>query len=55
MSKSANIAIRTTPEIKASLENKARSAGFSTLTEYVLFVAQNAEIKVSISKTQKRE
>lgn len=42
------IQIRTTKEIKESLAQKAKDLGFSNLTEYMLFVAQNAEIKVVV-------
>lgn len=52
--KTTQIQIRTTEEIKDILAKKASKAGFSNLTEYMLFVGLNAEIKVSIkNKTPK--
>ncbi|MDY0144001.1 MAG: hypothetical protein RBR97_19135 [Bacteroidales bacterium] len=50
--KTANIQIRTTEEIKEALTQKAKDLGFTNLTEYMLFVAQNAEIKV-VAKDKK--
>lgn len=50
MAKTAQIQIRTTPEIKAALEQRAKDLGFSSLSEYIIFVAQNAEIKVTVKK-----
>ena len=46
--KTTQIQIRTTEEIKEALTKKAADAGFTSLTEYMLFVAQNAEIKVVV-------
>lgn len=42
------IAIRCNQKLKDDLMKKAANAGFKTLSEYMLFVAQNAEIKVSV-------
>lgn len=50
MAKTANIQIRTTDEIKEILTKKAAENGFTNLSEYMLFVALNAEIKVSVKK-----
>lgn len=48
MAKTANIQIRTTDEVKETLTKKASDSGFTNLSEYMLFVALNAEIKVSV-------
>ena len=50
MAKTTQIQIRTEPEIKAILEQKAKEQGFSSLSEYMLFVGLNAEIRVSVKK-----
>lgn len=44
------IAIRCSQELKDELMQKAINEGFKTLSEYMLFVAQNAEIKVAVKK-----
>lgn len=46
--KNENIQIRTTDEIKKNLTEKAIKSGFSNLSEFMLFVALNVDIKVSI-------
>jgi len=48
--KTANIAIRTEPETKQKLEQKAKDNGFSSLSEYLIFVGLNADIRVSVKK-----
>jgi len=52
MAKTSQIQIRTEPEIKATLEQKAKELGFSSLSEFMLFVALNAEVKVSATKKE---
>jgi len=44
------IAIRCTQKEKNELKQIALNAGFSSLSEYMLFVAKNAEIKVTVKK-----
>lgn len=48
VAKTANIQIRTTDEVKEALTKKAFKTGFSNLSEYMVFVGLNAEIKVVI-------
>lgn len=55
MAKTANIQIRTTDEIKEALAKKAVENGFTNLSEYMLFVALNAEIKVSAKKSKNND
>ncbi|MBU0580763.1 MAG: hypothetical protein KKA19_06270 [Candidatus Margulisbacteria bacterium] len=50
MAKTAQIQLRTTPEIKTQLEEKAKNLGYSSLSEYIIFVALNAEVKVTAKK-----
>lgn len=50
MSKSTYIQVRVTQEVKDELTEKAKKLGFSSLSEYMLFVAKNAEIKVTAKK-----
>ena len=50
MAKDANIAIRIESETKELLEQKAKANGFSSLSEYLIFVGLNATIKVSVKK-----
>lgn len=55
MAKTTQIQIRTTDEIKDRLTQKAIESGFTNLTEYMLFVGLNAEIKVSVKKSKNSE
>lgn len=50
MAKTAQIQLRTTPENKAKLEEKAKELGYSSLSEYMIFVSLNAEVKVTVKK-----
>lgn len=52
MAKTAQIPIRTTDEIKEVLIKKAAENGFPSLSEYIVFVALNAEVKVSVKKKE---
>lgn len=54
MAKTTHIQIRVSSDIKDILSKKAIEAGFSNLSEYMLFVGLNAEIKVSIGKQQSK-
>ena len=48
--KTTNIQIRTTEENKELLTHKAVALGFSSLSDYMIFAALNAEIKVTVKK-----
>lgn len=50
MKKTTAIQVRTDIEIKERIESKAKSLGFKSLSEYIIFVALNAEIKVTAKK-----
>ena len=50
MTKSTAIQVRTDDETKARIEEKAKGLGFKSLSEYILFVALNAEIKITAKK-----
>lgn len=50
MAKTAQIQLRTTPENKTKIEQKAKDLGYSSLSEYMIFVALNAEVKVTAKK-----
>lgn len=49
MAKTAQIQIRVEPEEKQELIKKAKSFGFSSLSEFMYFVARNADIKVKVN------
>lgn len=48
------IAIRCTQKEKDNLKQIAADKGFSSLSEYMLFVAKNAEITVSAKKSENK-
>lgn len=48
--KNANIQIRITDENKQKIEEKAKSYGFGSLSEYLIFTGLNAVVKVSAKK-----
>jgi antitoxin component of RelBE/YafQ-DinJ toxin-antitoxin module len=47
MAKKETIQIRVDTELKEELTTKAKDLGFSNLSEFMLFVAKNAELKVT--------
>lgn len=50
MIKNSQIQIRVESSTKQLLEEKAKKYGFSSLSEYLIFVGLNAVIKVSSKK-----
>lgn len=50
MAKRTAIQIRIDEKTKAKIEEKAKGLGFKSLSEYMLFIALNAEIKITATK-----
>ncbi len=50
MAKKETISIRVTEQEKAEIRKKSEENGFHSLSEYMLFVAKNAEIVVTLEK-----
>ena len=50
MAKNATISIRIEYEKKRELEDKAKQYGFTSLSEYLVFVGLNSVIKVSAKR-----
>ena len=48
MNKKESIYFRVTPEEKEKIEQKKKSLGFESLSDYLRFVALNATIEVKI-------
>ena len=50
MTKKESIYFRVTPEEKLKIEQKKNDLGFESLSDYLRFVALNAQIEIKIEK-----